>query len=373
MNRTKHMVLAGVLIVVATVLLRVAFGYMFQLPFVATAEETSGIAYYLGSWPAPANSAAAPIDGMFNSHFWMISFLFALIIVLMLYSAVAFRRRPGDTEDAPHIHSNTALEIGWTVVPVVVVLGFGVYGAIVLNEITTPQSNEMTIKVSAQQWAWSFEYPEQEGVKSAELVLPVNQPIRLEMEAVDVLHSFWVPEFRVKQDLVPGRTTELRITPAQMGDYKLRCAEICGTDHALMLANVRVVDEATFAQFIEESKFRFSDLTPEERGQLWWSNSFYGCEACHSIDGSAGVGPSWQGVYGRQETLDDGTTITVDDAYIRSSILDPGSQIVAGFANAMPANFGDRLTAQQADILAKEGVEIDIIDDLIAFMKTLEE
>lgn len=373
MNRTKHLVSAGVLIIVATFLLRVVFGMMFQLPFPSGAE-TSGILYYLGfAWPDPANIAAAPIDGMFNAHFWIISFLFALIIVFMLYSAVVFRRKPGDTEDAPHIHGNTALEIGWTVVPVFLVVGFGVYGAVVLNEITAPRADEMVIKVNAQQWAWSFEYPEQDGVKSAELVLPVNRPIKLEMESVDVLHSFWVPEFRVKQDLVPGRTTTLRLTPSEPGDYMLRCAEICGTDHALMLAPVRVVDQAAFTQFIDDSRFRFSDLTPEERGELWWSNSFFGCEACHSIDGAAGVGPTWQGVYLRQEALDDGATITVDDAYILNSIFNPGDQIVSGFVNAMPANYEERFTGQEADILAKEGVEIDVIDDLIAFMKTLEE
>jgi len=372
MNRTKHLVLAGVLIIVATFLLRIVFGIMFQLPF-PEGTETSGILYYLGVWPAPANSAAAPIDGMFDVHFWMISFLFALIISLMLFSAVVFRRKPGDTTDSAHIHSNTALEIGWTVIPVIVVIGFGIYGWVVLDDVTAARTDEMVVKVNAQQWAWSFEYPEQDDVKSAALVLPANRPIKLEMESVDVLHSFWVPEFRVKQDLVPGRVTVLRLTPSIPGEYKLRCAEICGTDHALMTADVRVVDEATFAQFIEESRFRFSDLTPEERGKLWWSNSFYGCEACHSLDGTPGVGPSWQGLYQRLEVLDDGTTVTADEEYIISSILNPGDQIVSGFANAMPANFGDRFAEQQADILAKEGVEINIIDDLIAFIKTLEE
>lgn len=372
MNRTKHLVLAGVLIIVATFLLRIVFGIMFQLPFPIEAE-TSGIPYYLGVWPEPANSAAAPIDGMFNVHFWMISFLFALIIVLMLYSAVAFRRRPGDTTDSAHIHSNTALEIGWTVIPVIIVVGFGVYGWVVLDDVTAARTDEMVVKVSAQQWSWSFEYPEQDDVKSAALVLPVNRPIKLEMESVDVLHSFWVPEFRVKQDLVPGRVTELRFTPSVPGEYVLRCAEICGTDHALMLADVRVVDEATFTQFIEESRFRFSDLSPVERGELWWSNSYYGCEACHSLDGTDGVGPTWLGLYGREEVMEDGTTIIADDEYIINSILNPADQIVEGYANAMPANFGERFAEQEAEILEKEGVEIDIIDDLIEFIKTLEE
>ena len=149
------------------------------------------------------------------------------------------------------------LEIGWTVIPVIIVVGFGFYGMFVLNDVTAARPEEMVVKVTGQQWSWSFEYPEQDDVKSAALVLPVNQPVKLEMESTDVLHSFWVPEFRVKQDLVPGQVTELRFTPSMVGEYKLRCAEICGTDHALMLADVRVVDQATFATFIEESRFRF--------------------------------------------------------------------------------------------------------------------
>lgn len=373
MNNRRHLVSAAALVIVATVLLRIIFGWMFALPYPDNAEVPQ-LLYYLGfATPSAASAQAVPVDGMFNAHYWMISFLFGLILVFMLYSVVVFRRKPGDTTDAAPIHGNTRLEVTWTVVPVFVVLGFGVYGAVVLNDITSPDPNEMVVRVTGRQWAWSFEYPEQDDVNSNALVLPINQPVLLEMEAEDVIHSFWVPEFRVKQDLVPGRTTYLRITPTELGDYVLRCAEICGTEHANMLAPVRVVDDAGFAQFIEDNRFRFSDLTPEARGELWASTGYYGCVSCHSIDGSDGVGPTWLGLYQRQEQLQDGSTVVADEEYIRNSILNPNEQLVAGYAAAMPQNYEELFAEREAEILEKEGAELDIIDDLIAYIKTLEE
>jgi cytochrome c oxidase subunit 2 len=365
--------------VVATVLLRIGFGFMFQLPWPASTEELGkDLLYFLGfGWPETANAQAQQIDSMFNGHYWMISFLFALIMVIMLYSVVVFRRRPGDETDGPHVHGNTALEVGWTIIPTIVVIGFGVWGAFVMNDMTAPKEDEMVIRVTGRQWSWSFEYPEQEDIASAELILPVGQPVLLEMESEDVLHSFWVPEFRVKQDLVPGRTTELRITPTEVGDYKLRCAEICGLEHAAMLADVRVVSETEFVAWVDEALAApaYAEMTPEERGEIWYANGEgFGCEACHSLDGSPGAGPSWLGLYQREEEMADGSLIVADEEYIRNSILNPNDQIVAGYnPNVMPAIYGDQFAELEAEILQEQGVEIDIIDDLIAFIKTLEE
>ncbi|MCA9978453.1 MAG: cytochrome c oxidase subunit II, partial [Anaerolineales bacterium] len=220
MGKNKHLIIVAVLIVLTTLALKfLVFGPMFQLPVRASAEGTL-------------------IDTMFQGHFWMISFLFALIMVIMLYAVVVFRRRPGDETEGPHVHGSTVLEIIWTVVPVVAVIGFGVWGTVTLGQLLEAKPNEMVIEVTGKQWQWSFSYPEQD-VRSPQLYLPVNQPVVLQMTSQDVLHSFWVPEFRVKQDLVPGRTTTLRFTPTLAGDYKVRCAEICGLEHANMLADVR--------------------------------------------------------------------------------------------------------------------------------------
>jgi cytochrome c oxidase subunit 2 len=297
-------------------------------------------------------------------------------MVFMVYSVVAFRRRPGDEEDGPHVHGHTGLEITWTIIPVFIVLGFGIYGAVVLNDITSPKSNEMVVKVQAQQWAWAFQYPEHNDIVSAELILPVDRPVRLEMESIDVLHAFWVPEFRVKQDLVPGQVTILRFTPTVPGEYKVRCAEICGLQHATMLAPVRVMDQGGFETWVEERLARpaFGGLTPEERGVLWSSAEGFGCAACHSIDGTIVVGPSWLGLFGREEQMADGTTIVADEAYLRESILDPRAHTVAGFdPNVMPDNYEERFAEQEAQILAVEGLELEIVADIIAYIQTLQE
>ncbi len=361
MSKRNHYVAVTALVIVTSFILYFILRMIYTLPTAASAE-------------------AGPIDQMFTGHFIAIAFLFSLIMVFMLYSAVVFRRRPGDEEDGPHIHSNTALEILWTVIPTFVVLGFGIWGTVTLNGLVSAKENEMVIKVVGQQWAWSFEYPEQENLTSPKLVLPVDRTIVLQMESRDVLHSFWVPEFRVKQDLVPGRTTTLRITPTKLGDYKVRCAEICGLSHTNMLADVQVVTTSGFNSWVEERLQApvYADMTPEERGAIWYAeppgNQYAACSGCHSVDGSVMAGPTWLGVYGRSEALDDGTIITVDDEYIRNSILNPNAQIVAGFQpNVMPQTFGDTFAAIEAEILTNEGVEIDMIADLIAFMQTLEE
>lgn len=356
MGRLKHAIIIAILVALSALGLRALFVYIFALPVAASAE-------------------AGPIDSMFNGHFWAISILFALIMVLMLYSAFVFRRREGDETDGPHMHGNTALEIGWTIVPTFVVLGFGVWGAITLNDITSPKANEMTVNVTGKQWVWSFSYPESDNILSGELVLPVDRTTVLKMRAEDVLHSFWVPEFRVKQDLVPGKETTLRITPTEVGEYQLKCAEICGLNHTQMVATVRVLDNADYLAWVAEKSAApaFADMTPEERGAYWYSAEGFGCVGCHSVDGNPGVGPTWLGLFGRQEQMTDGTTITSDEEYIRESILNPNAKIVAGFnPNIMPQNYLDQFAARQAEIQAAEAVDIDIAADLIAYIKTLQ-
>lgn len=354
MGKFKHAIAVAVLTLVTAAGLYFLFDWMFALP-------------------DPASAQAGPIDTMFQSHFAMMAILFAFIMVMMLYSVAVFRRRPDDTEDGPHVHGHTGLEIAWTVIPTLVVIGFGVYGTVVLGEITREQDNEMTISVVGAQWSWSFEYPA-EDIRSNRLVLPVNQPVLLELESRDVLHSFWVPEFRVKQDLVPGTVKTLRITPTQLGSYRLACAEICGEGHAGMLADVEVVSQADFEQFLVDSAFRYSDLTPEQRGEKFYFELVPACSGCHSVNGAAGAGPTWQGIYLREETLTDGSVVVADDEYIRNSILNPNDHIVAGFnPNVMPQNYGEQIAALEEQILASEGAEIDVIADLIAFMQTLDQ
>lgn len=350
MNNKKHLLIVALLIIVVMPITYVILTAVYQLPIAASTQADS-------------------IDNMFTGHFILISGLFALVMVFMLYSLFVFRRRPDEEGDGLYIHGNTALEIFWTAAPLVLVVGFAIWGSVMLVDITEAKADEMAIDVTARQWSWSFAYPEQGGYSSIELVLPVNRPIVLQMRSEDVLHDFWVPEFRVKQDLVPGSIEVLRITPNVEGEYKVRCAEICGLNHSGMLADVRVVSQAEFDAWVIEKQSGPDPLsmTPEERGILWFQQ--FGCGGCHSVDGSDLVGPTWLGLYEREELLEDGTTVIADDDYIRNSILNPASQIVAGYANVMLQTYGEQFAVEEA----KYNGQIDIIEDIIAYIKTLEE
>jgi cytochrome c oxidase subunit II len=284
--------------------------------------------------PVEASSQALEVDWMWNLELIAMSFLFSLIVVPMVYSLIVFRRKKGDDTDGQHIEGNTPLEITWTIIPLFVVVLFAYLGAGNLARTIRSSPDEMTIKVTASQWTWKFDYPDY-GITSSELYLPKGKPILLEMQSTDVIHSFWVPEFRVKQDLVPGRTTELRITPILDGNYKVRCSELCGTGHYRMEQPVVVVDTAAFASWVTDEQAKAASLvTPESKGEALVAAN--GCAACHSINGSAGVGPTWFGVAGSKVDLEGGTSVTADDAYLTESIKNPTAKVVKGFAPVMP-------------------------------------
>jgi cytochrome c oxidase subunit II len=331
----RHFVIVGILIIVLTFLLILGLDAANLMPVEASAQ-------------------ASEIDWMWKLQEIAMSFLFALIVVPMVYSLVVFKRPKGDTSDAQHIEGNTRLEITWTIIPLILVVAFSVLGAGNLANTIRPSSDAMVVRVTGFQWAWKFDYPEY-GFSSTEMYVPVNRALNLKMESSDVIHSFWVPEFRVKQDVVPGRVTELRITPILIGDYKVRCAELCGTAHYNMETPVVVVDDAAFAAWVAEQQeiAKEAQATPEGRGQLLVQNNV--CGACHSINGAAGIGPTWLGLFGRTEEMEDGTIIVVDEAYLHESIKDPKAKIVKGFPPTMPVF---PLTDQE-------------IEDIIAYIKTL--
>lgn len=313
----RHFIIVGILVVVAAVLTYAGLDAVGLMPVQASAQSVS-------------------IDWLWNWEVMTISFLFALIVVPIVYSLVVFRRKKGDTADAEHIVGNTKLEIAWTIAPLFIVMAFAYMGAYSLADTRRVDPQAMVINVTASQWAWSFEYPEY-GFVSDKLYLPIDKQVVLKMQSKDVIHSFWVPEFRVKQDVVPGRVTDYRITPTLEGAYKVRCAELCGTSHAYMESPVIVVSQDNFVAWAgEQQKLAASAQTPEAKGQLLVKSN--GCLGCHTVDGSKLVGPTWLGLYGSQVLLSDGTTVTADDAYLSESILNPSAKIVAGFeSQVMPA------------------------------------
>jgi cytochrome c oxidase subunit 2 len=305
-------------------------------------------------FPREASAQAIPVDELFHVHLWMISFLFSLIMVTLIYSLIAFHRRKGETGDGAHLTGNSALELTWTAIPLVAVLVLAYAGARTLGAIRVIDPTAQQIKVTAGQWYWQFSYP-QYGVTSTELYMPVNLQADLQMTSVDVIHSFWVPEFRVKQDLVPGQTIDLRVTPTLIGQYKVRCSELCGLRHAYMEATVNVVSQADFENWIAKQQSA-APPSPELRGQQLAQT--YGCVNCHSIDGSTKTGPTWLHLYGSTVKLTGGATVTADDTYLMTSINNPNYQVVLGFPpNVMP-DFSSVL-------------DQTMVEALVAYIKTL--
>ncbi len=310
----------------------------------------------VGLWALPkfpsASTQAITVNWLFDLHLAVIGFLFALVMVFMLYSLFVFRRKAGDEGDGDHFEGNTKLEIAWTVLPLILVLIFGVIGAITLQDVTAAQEDEMTVNVTAFSFGWQFDIPDLGVEKATVLNLPVGQPVLFKLKSLDqdVIHSFYVAEFRVKQDLVPGVPTQLRVTPNVEGSYQLRCNELCGTGHTNMLAAVNVVNQAGFDAWVAEQKAAFSPERLAALGQELHASQ--GCIACHNVTGDPGLpGPTWKGLFGSQREFTDGTTAVADEEYLRTSILASQEKIVTGFAPVMPQNYADVLSDQQVQAI----------------------
>jgi cytochrome c oxidase subunit 2 len=309
----------------------------------------------LGLMPVEASAQSIPIDWLFDLEIKLISFFFALIMVPLTYSLILFRRKAGDESDGQHFEGNTGLEITWTTIPLIIVIALGIIGADNLRQVRAVDPQAIELKVVAFQWGWRFEYP-QGGFNSNKLYLPVNKQVVLKMQSLDVIHSFWVPEFRVKQDVVPGRITDYRITPIKTGEYKVRCAELCGTSHSYMESLIEVVSQADYDKWVADqtataqaAALASAGKPDAGRGQTLYQES--GCKACHSLDGSKGVGPTWKGLFGSSVKLADGTSVNADVAYLTESIKLPGAKTVNGFpANAMPS-FTFLTDGQVADLV----------------------
>jgi cytochrome c oxidase subunit 2 len=298
----------------------------------------------VGLLPALASAQGVSVDQLFRIYEWGIAFLFSLIVVPLLYSLVVFRRKKGESGDGVHIEGNSKLEIAWTVLPLIAVLFLASLGAQSLAQTRIIDPSAMQVNVIAGQWYWQFQYP-QYGVGSGDLYLPVGKQVDLQMTSNDVIHSFFVPEFRIKQDILPGRTIDLRITPTSIGQYKVSCAQLCGSNHAYMVANVVVVSQSEFQAWITQQQATASQNPVLHGLQLVQG---FGCLVCHSTDGARKTGPTWQHLYQSMVILSDGSKVVADEKYLSNSITNPNLQIVAGFSpNVMPDAFGKTLDASQ--------------------------
>ncbi|HMJ72461.1 MAG TPA: cytochrome c oxidase subunit II [Solirubrobacterales bacterium] len=220
----------------------------------ATVALTAAISAVMLSinWDGEAASTAAPkIDDLLNVMIVLSAFVFSLVMVMLFYALWKFKAKPGDESDGEPIHGNTRLEVAWTLIPTIIVLFGAGYSWSVLNDIEEPASNALTVDVFSQQYAWSFGYPGKgNAYVQGEFHVPVNRQVQFKMHSQDVIHSFWVPEWRIKKDNVPGITTTATVTPDKVGTYQLICTELCGFGHASMRAKVVVERPADFRKWV---------------------------------------------------------------------------------------------------------------------------
>jgi len=296
----------------------------------AQAAESAGAGAGSFWLPKSASTFAPDVDWMFNFIMGVSIFFFGLIVVLMVVFVVRYRRRPDADPDSAPTHS-TPLEIFWTTIPVLIVLFIFYQGFVTYMDMRTPPRFAYDINVVAAKWSWSFEYPN--GYVDNDLHVPVDQPVRLTMRSKDVIHSLFIPDFRVKMDVVPGRYSTIWFQAPDPGDYGLYCTAYCGTGHSDMLARVIVHKPGEFEKWLSEAANVVKRLPPVEAGKYLFQRR--GCPQCHSVDGAAGIGPTLKGIYGHEVKFTDGSSATVDDNYIRESILDPQAKIVAGFQPQM--------------------------------------
>jgi cytochrome c oxidase subunit 2 len=245
--------------------------YLKLLGVVIVLTVITSVIMLIPNWNGEQSSTAADdIDRLLDVMIVLSSFVFSIVMVMLVYSVWRWRARPGDESDGAPIHGNTRLEIAWTVIPTVIVLFGAVYSWIVLSDIEAHDPDRMVVDVYAQQYEWHFNYPE-EGVTSRELHVPVDRQVEFRLHALDVLHSFWVPEWRIKKDAVPGITTRAYVTPTKSQDLTLVCTELCGIGHATMRAPVTVdSSQSTFDQWastqdpIPETEPKPGETTPKQ-------------------------------------------------------------------------------------------------------------
>ena len=285
--------------------------------------------------PEKASTTASGVDWVFNLVTSIAIFFFVLITVLLVSFAIRYRFRPGHREQDSPSH-NTPLEITWTVVPLCLVVWIfweGFQGAL---DLAVPPQNAYEVLVTGQKWKWLFTYPT--GYVDDSLHVPVGTPVRLVMSSEDVIHSFFVPEFRMKRDVVPGRYSKLWFNATRPGEFQVFCAEYCGTSHSDMTTKVVVHPPGEFEAWLEKASNFLDRMSPAAGGEKLYAQR--GCAQCHSVDGKAGTGPTFRRLFGHQQPLKDGTKIVVDEDYVRESILNPQAKIVAGFDPVMPTYKG---------------------------------
>jgi cytochrome c oxidase subunit 2 len=301
-------------------------------------------------FPEQASTMAARVDALFYFLVAVTVFFAALIFFMIVVFAVKYRRRSEDERPRP-IEGNFWLEILWSAIPLGLTMVMFVWGAIIYFDIYNPPNDALEISIVGRQWMWKAQHAEGQR-EINELHVPVGQAVKLTMTSEDVIHDVFLPAFRIKQDVLPGRYTTLWFQATKAGEYPLFCAQYCGTQHSGMVGRVVVLEPAEFEKWLSGGATGVSMI---DQGASLFKR--FGCETCHGAGGTS-QGPSLAGLFGKTVKLQEGTTVTADENYIRESILDPRAKIVAGYQPIMPTFKG---------LVSEEGLL-----QLIAYIKSLE-
>ena len=280
-----------------------------------------------------ASRSAVQIDAVFLFIAAVSLFFFFLVEGLLIYFAVRYRRRRAAEEWATsEVKSHTVLEIVWVIIPSLVVIAFFVYGYLVYEDVTRPAPGSTDINVIARQFYFEFRHPDGRA-EVGELRVPRGKPVKLVLTSRDVIHGVFIPAFRLKQDVLPGRYTYLYLQPDKEGTYDILCTEYCGVGHSTMRAKLFVMPPGEYAKWAAEKAVP-AGLAPSGKGKALLEK--FGCLGCHSTDGTVKVGPTFKGLFGRSVPLADGRTAMADEGFLKESIVDPGAAIEKGFPNVMP-------------------------------------
>ncbi len=319
-------------------------------------RDTVGLNHEGTIWmPKQSSVMARDVDMLFYGILGLCLFFFVAITAAVVILVIKYRDRPGH-EPEPSAAHNDILEITWTVIPSIIVVIIFVLGWKGYINLATPPRDALEIKVQGQKWVWSFGHTTEGGdaVQDSVFHVPVNRQVRLIMQSSDVLHSFFVPAFRIKQDVVPGRYTKLWFSATIPGTYRMYCAEYCGRDHSLMKSKVIVHPPGGYERYLAAEAEKQNNLPPAELGAKVYKAR---CIGCHTTDGTRHTGPTFRGLMGKTEPLEGGRTALVDRNYILKSIVDPRADIVLGYPPSMPT-FKGQLSQRQ-------------LDGLVEFIKTL--
>jgi cytochrome c oxidase subunit 2 len=326
------------------------------------------VAANLNLMPEAASSRAKLVDQLAQILIGVSTVVFLIVEGALIYAVIRFRKKKGDETDAVPFHGNNTLEIVWTLIPAIIVVFISFYSFQVLADIEQPASDELVVEVVGRQFVWEFRYPDYD-LTTQELHLPVGMPVRFEITSEDVIHSFWVPEFRAKRDATPGQISELLITPTVLGVYPIRCAELCGAGHAAMNAQVFVESDSDFKAWIERKTGVSDGSTKTDETLVEDTESDgsdpvalssegrslfldLGCGACHTLLDASTVGLLGPSLDGFSQIAPARVLGEEAIAYTKASLVDPDLYIVDGYPSGiMPRDFGERLSVEEIEAL----------------------